>query len=118
MPERRVRRFRTGLMLVGGAWRLFLIWPLRHVDSTVLSLAIGLAPYALLTALAPRIVSRAVLWITGLLVFGIDVASSSAAMTTASSTGAVAGLLAPLVSAAVVVPLAMAVDLALKRKRA
>jgi len=115
MTERSVRWFRLALLPAGAAWRLFLTWPVRHWDSAVVSLAIGLVPYGLLAALAPRMGRPAVLWTTGLVALGIDIASGSAAMTTASSTGAVAVLIGPLVSAGVVVPICLVIDRALKR---
>jgi hypothetical protein len=95
-----------------------LVIPVSHWDATILSLLLGLTPYALLAAFAPRITRPSVLWVAGLAVAGIDVVTGIAAMLTTSSTGAVAVLIAPLISAIVVIPSSLALDLALERGRA
>jgi hypothetical protein len=118
MPGGKRRRFQVGLLLVGAAWRLFLVLPVRHWDAAIVSLAIGLWPYGLLAAIAHCMGNRAVYGAAITVVLGLDVAAGIAAMRATSSTGAVAVLVAPIVGAVLVVPLAVTLQLVLKRVRA
>lgn len=109
MTRRAVRQIQVGLLLVGAAWRLFLVMPVRHWDSTAVSLALGMMPYCLLAGLAPRMASPSLLVAMAGLVVGVDLASGVTAMVMASSTGAVAVLTGPIVSSGLVASLSLLV---------
>jgi hypothetical protein len=107
--QRFIRAYRIAVLAVGFLWRMAILNPFgaRHaLEAVVLSLGIGLLPYAALACLAACVRVRWVLVAAASAAFGLDLWAWLGARLSHSSTAGVAVMLVPLYSLVLVLPVA------------
>ena len=94
-----MNRWLVAVLLTGVAWRVWLALPVADAEASLLSFALGVLPYALVATLGRGARARIAATACALGALAVDIATGVAAMSSMSSTGAVAVLLSPLASA-------------------
>jgi hypothetical protein len=112
-----VRIFRLALLIVSGAWHVYLCFPGGFLSSAITLFVFGMGPYLLLVGFARRIRSVPLLVASAVALVGFELDAFLSATKPGSSTSGVALAIEPLFGMFVVIPVTLLAAHVIRRFR-